>query len=72
MQTLLEEDELRFAPRAGRFDVDEVAARIGTLGFAFRDAALASMFVVAPSAAMRDRLQASGARIRTAGFRRCC
>ncbi|MGH7041770.1 MAG: hypothetical protein ACREFY_06530 [Acetobacteraceae bacterium] len=58
MQTLLEEEELRFAPRAGRFDVDQVAARIGTLGFAFRDAALPSMFVVAPTAAMREALQA--------------
>jgi hypothetical protein len=58
MQALLEEEELRFTPRAGRFDVDQVAARIGTLGFAFRDAAMPSMFVVAPSAAMRETLQA--------------
>lgn len=58
MQTLLQEEELRFVPRAGRFDADQVAAHIGTLGFAFRDAALASMFVVAPTAAMRDSLQA--------------
>ncbi|HVB67310.1 MAG TPA: hypothetical protein VNE67_05565 [Acetobacteraceae bacterium] len=58
MQTLLEEEELRFVPRAGRFDVDQVAARIGTLGFAFRDAALPSMHVVAPTAAMRESLRA--------------
>jgi hypothetical protein len=58
MTSLLEEEELRFDPRKGRFDVAQVAARIATLGFAFQDEAMPSMFVVASTAAARDKLQA--------------
>ena len=36
----------------------QVAARIGSLGFAFQDAAMPSMYVVASTAAAREKLQA--------------
>jgi hypothetical protein len=58
MTSLLEEEELRFEPRKGKFDVAQVAARIGSLGFAFQDEAMPSMYVVASTEAARDKLRA--------------
>lgn len=68
MAAWLAEDELRVLPRQGRFDVDRVAAQIGTLGFSFRDARLPSMFVVAADAASRAKLQAGREAHPEAGF----
>ena len=68
MTAWLAEDELRVLPRQGRFDVDRVAAWIGTLGFSFRDAKLPSMFVVAADAASRTKLQAERQAHPEAGF----
>lgn len=58
MVNLLEEEELRFQPLEGQFDVAEIEARIATLGFSFRDEAMPSMHVVTSTAAARDTLQA--------------
>ena len=45
-------------PLAGQFDLAQVAGRIATLGFSFRDEAMPAMYVVASTEASRDRLQA--------------
>ncbi len=65
----LTEDELRVLPRQGtRFDVDKVAAHVAGLGFSFRDATMPAMFVVAATAAQRERLQAARVAHPEAGF----
>jgi hypothetical protein len=51
---LLDESVLVFAPRTGKFDVDAVAAKIGSLGFAYRDERVPARFAVFSDEAARD------------------
>ena len=53
MDELLAQEELRFEPNKGSFDVGQVAARIETLGFSFRDKLEPAVFVVCLDEASR-------------------
>ena len=45
----LDEDELRFVPREGAFDTEQIAKHLASVGYSFRDEADPKMIVIAAS-----------------------
>ena len=58
MEEWLVDETLRFIPLSGSIDVGVLGARIETLGFAFRDEADPTTYVIAATEAGRDAFRA--------------
>ncbi len=57
MDQLLDEEELYFKPVSGVFDVEQIAARIATLGYSFRDHIDPTTFVICQDEESRQEFQ---------------
>jgi len=58
MDTLVRQEQVRFTPKAGVFDVDRIAAAIAGMGSSYRDEADPSKFVLTSDDESRDEFQA--------------
>jgi hypothetical protein len=68
MDELFEQEELRFTPLQGQFDVSKVAAAIEGIGYSFRDKHDPATFVICPDEQSRDHFQKQRLQYPDGGF----
>jgi hypothetical protein len=64
----LDEDELRFVPREGAFDTEQIAKHLASVGYSFRDEADPEMIVIASTPEVRNILQERRRKAPDGGF----